>query len=101
MPLSAPITAGGGVNEGEMLPNESRLSCGAELEGSQEEFYHTGSWDVHRDRRGRGAGSFKRVLDRACNPSFSIVLKDCQRTTTLRSITTKCGGAPKSSRFAA
>src|SRR5438477_11897646 len=24
------------------LPNESRLSCGAELEGSQGEFYHTG-----------------------------------------------------------
>jgi len=23
------------------LPNESRLSCGAELEGSQGEFYHT------------------------------------------------------------
>src|SRR5437867_2816867 len=23
-------------------PNESRLSCGAELEGSQREFYHTG-----------------------------------------------------------
>jgi len=39
MPLSAPRTAGDGVNEGELLPNGVRLSCGAELEYSQTQFY--------------------------------------------------------------
>src|SRR3989442_11093203 len=32
------------------LPNESRLSCGAELEGSQTEFYYTVCQGVHRIR---------------------------------------------------
>src|SRR2546425_7772428 len=32
------------------LPNESRLSCGAELEDSQTEFYNTGRRDVMRMR---------------------------------------------------
>src|SRR5207249_9862397 len=31
-----------------MLPNESRLSCGAELECSQTEVYYTVLQDVHR-----------------------------------------------------
>ena len=32
------------------VPNESRLSCGAELEGSQTEFYYTVCRGVHRIR---------------------------------------------------
>jgi len=31
-----------------VLPNESRLSCGAELKCSQTEFYYAGFPDVHR-----------------------------------------------------
>ena len=34
-------------------PNGSRLSCGAELEDSQTEFYNTGRRDVMRMRWGR------------------------------------------------
>ncbi len=30
-----------------MAPNGSRLSCGAKLECSQREFYHTAFQDVH------------------------------------------------------
>ena len=44
------------------MPNEMRLSCGAELECSQTEFYNTVFQGVYRISLGTGAASFKRVL---------------------------------------
>ena len=46
-------------------PNGSRLSCGAELEGSQTEFYNTEAERFSRSCRARGAASFKRWLGTA------------------------------------
>jgi len=44
-----------------VLPNESRLSCGAGLEHSQGEFYHTAR-KTFSGSLGTGAASFKRML---------------------------------------
>ncbi len=48
--------------ESSAQPNGVRLSCGAEREGPQIGFYHTGGEDVIRNHLGTGGGSFKRVL---------------------------------------
>src|SRR5438093_4115709 len=53
------------IGEAAPLPNESRLSCGAELEGSQGEFYHTARKTFSGPLR-TGAASFKRWL--GCAP---------------------------------
>jgi len=45
-----------------VLPNESRLSCGAECDDSQTEFYHTARGGCDPDSLRTGAASFKCVL---------------------------------------
>jgi hypothetical protein len=52
------------------LPNGSRLSCGAELEGSQTEFYTTECGCV-TDALSTGAASFIRLLGGA-QPQFTL-----------------------------
>jgi hypothetical protein len=52
----------GWTSDGAAPPNGMRLSCGAELNDSQTEFYHTARRDVLRDSLRTGADSFKRVL---------------------------------------
>ncbi len=55
-----------------MPPNGSRLSCGAGLEHSQGEFYHTAR-KTFSGSSGTGAASFKRLLDSALTNALTTL----------------------------
>src|SRR5206468_773570 len=66
-----------------MPPNESRLSCGAELEGSQGEFYHTASktfsGSIGDGRRQLQALVRLRTTSHSSGPSLSLSRRSTHR----------------------
>src|SRR6266571_7883420 len=64
-----------GLGRHPALPNGSRLSCGAGLEHSQGEFYHT-ALKTFSGSLGTGAASFKRWL--GCAPQVIARVRPCR-----------------------